>query len=145
VAEGELLIGEVARRAGLRPSAIRYYESIGLLPEPERVAGRRRYSEETLRTLSVVAAAQRAGLSLSEVRELLTTANGQGAVSDQLRAIARRKLPDVEALIERAHLVRSWLEAAADCRCPTLEDCPLFDDPGPLRAARTVQPVHPRS
>jgi MerR family transcriptional regulator, redox-sensitive transcriptional activator SoxR len=145
VAEGELLIGEVARRAGLRPSAIRYYESIGLLSEPERVAGRRRYSEETLRTLSVVAAAQRAGLSLSEVRELLTAANGQGAVSDQLRAIARRKLPDVEALIERAHLVRSWLEAAADCRCPTLEDCPLFDDPGPPRAARAVQPVHPRS
>ena len=145
MAEGELLIGEVARRAGLRPSAIRYYESIGLLPEPERVAGRRRYSEEILRTLSVVAAAQRAGLSLSEVRELLAAANGQGAVSDQLRAIARRKLPDVEALIERAHLVRSWLEAAADCRCPTLEDCPLFDDPGPPQAAKAVQPVHPRS
>jgi MerR family redox-sensitive transcriptional activator SoxR len=140
-----LLIGEVARRAGLRPSAIRYYESIGLLPEPERVAGRRRYSEEILRTLSVVAAAQRAGLSLSEVRELLAAANGQGAVSDQLRAIARRKLPDVQALIERAHLVRSWLEAAADCRCPTLEDCPLFDDPGPPQAAKAVQPVHPRS
>lgn len=129
-----MLIGEVARRAGLRPSAIRYYESIGLLPEPERVAGRRRYPPEALRTLSVVAAAQRAGLTLTEIRELLATANGQGAVSDQLRAIARRKLPEIEALIERARLVRSWLEAAADCRCPTLEDCPLFDEPSPSPA-----------
>jgi MerR family transcriptional regulator, redox-sensitive transcriptional activator SoxR len=133
VPEAKFLIGEVARRAGLRPSAIRYYESIGLLPEPERISGRRRYAEETLRALSVIAAGQRAGLSLTEVRELLTTADGEGAVSEQLRIIARRKLPDVEALIERAQLVRSWLEAAADCRCPSLEDCPLFDDPGPVQ------------
>jgi MerR family transcriptional regulator, redox-sensitive transcriptional activator SoxR len=124
----ELLIGEVARRAGVRPSAIRYYESIGLLPEPERVAGRRRYPAGILRTLSVIGAGQRAGLSLDEVRELLTAADGAPAVSERLRAIAQRKLPEVDALIERARLVRSWLEAAAACRCPTLEDCPLFDD-----------------
>jgi MerR family redox-sensitive transcriptional activator SoxR len=128
VAEHELPIGEVARRAGLRPSAIRYYESIGLLPEPERAAGRRRYSEETLRTLSVIGAAQRAGLSLGEIRELLAASNGQRDVSERLRAIAQRKLPEVEALIERARLVRSWLEAAAECRCPALDDCPLFYD-----------------
>ena len=131
MAEGELLIGEVARRAGLRASAIRYYESIGLLPEPERLAGRRRYPPDTLGTLSVIGAAQRAGLSLGEVRELLTSSSGEHDVSERLRAIAQRKLPEVEALIERAWLVRSWLEAAADCRCPTLEDCPLFDDPRP--------------
>ena len=139
MAEGELLIGEVARRAGLRPSAIRYYESIHLLPEPERVAGRRRYPAEVLRTLAVIAAAQRAGLSLTDVRELLASSNGRGAVSERLRAIAERKLPEVESLIQRAQLVRSWLEAAADCRCPTLEDCPLFDDEGPPPAASTIE------
>ena len=127
MSEGEFLIGEVAKRAGLRPSAIRYYESIGLLPEPDRVAGRRRYSLETLRTLSVIAACQRAGLSLDEIGELVAVSNGKGVVSDCLRAIAERKLSDVEALIERAQLVKSWLEAAADCRCPTLDECPLFD------------------
>src|SRR4051812_24643043 len=108
-----MLIGELARRAGVRRSAIRYYESIGLLPEPPRVAGQRRYARETLRTLSVIAAAQRAGLSLEEIRELLATSSGAGAVSERLRAIATRKLPEVDALIERARLVRSWLEAAA--------------------------------
>ena len=125
--EPELLIGEVARRAGVRPSTIRYYESVGVLPEPERAAGRRRYSPDILRTLAVIGAGQRAGLSLSEVRELLTASNGRGTVSERLREIARRKLPEVDALIERSLLVKSWLEAAADCRCPTLEDCPLFD------------------
>jgi MerR family redox-sensitive transcriptional activator SoxR len=127
VPEAELLIGEVASRAGLRPSTIRYYESVGVLPEPERVAGRRRYSPEILRTLAVIGAGQHAGLSLSEVRELLAASNGRGTVSERLREIAQRKLPEVEALIERSLRVRSWLEAAADCRCPTLDDCPLFD------------------
>jgi len=124
----ELLIGEVARRAGIRASAVRYYESIGLLPEPERISGRRRYPPGILRTLSIIGAAQRAGLSLDEVRELLAASDRNGGVSERLRAIALRKLPEVDALIERASLVRSWLEAAADCRCPTLADCPLFDD-----------------
>jgi MerR family redox-sensitive transcriptional activator SoxR len=127
VADEELLIGEVARRARVRPSAIRYYESVGLLTEPGRVGGRRRYSPEVLRTLAVIGAGQRAGLSLAEVRELLTASNGGGAVSERLREIAQRKLPEVEALIERSLLVKGWLEAAAACRCPTLEDCPLFD------------------
>jgi MerR family transcriptional regulator, redox-sensitive transcriptional activator SoxR len=128
VSDSEFPIGEVARRAGLRPSAIRYYESIGLLPEPERTSGRRCYPPETLRTLSVISAGQRAGLSLSEVGELLAASNGDGAVSERLRAIAHRKLPELRSLIERAQLVTGWLEAAADCRCPTLEECPLFDE-----------------
>ena len=126
-ANKELLIGEVARRSGLRPSAIRYYEAIGLLPEPSRVAGRRRYSQQVLQTLSVIGTAQRAGLTLDEVRELLAASDRKRPVSERLRAIAQQKLPEVDALIERARLVRGWLEAAADCRCPTLDDCPLFD------------------
>src|SRR3954447_12097930 len=127
-----MLIGELARRAGLRSSAIRYYESVDLLPEPERVAGRRRYSEETLGTLSVIATAQRAGLSLDEVRELLAAADGRGRVSERLQAIAQRKLPEIDALIERAALVRRWLEAAAGCECPSLDECPLFDQDASL-------------
>jgi MerR family transcriptional regulator, redox-sensitive transcriptional activator SoxR len=126
----ELFIGEVARRAGIRPSAIRYYESIGLLPEPKRISGRRRYPAEIVRTLSIIGAAQRAGLSLDDVRELLVSSDANGGVSERLRTIAQRRLPEIDALIERARLVRGWLEAAADCRCPTLEDCPLFDELG---------------
>ena len=120
-----MLIGELARRAGLRASAIRYYEEIGLMQPPERASGQRRYGKDAFQRLSVIGAAQRVGLSLAEIRALLE-ADDRGAGSGRLQDLARRKLPEVDALIEHARLVRGWLEAAADCECPSLEDCPLF-------------------
>ena len=59
-------IGDVAQRAGVKTSLIRYYEEIGLLPEPERVSGQRRYDQTVLRRLAVIDVAQRAGMSLGE-------------------------------------------------------------------------------
>ena len=129
--DATLTIGEVARRAGLTTSAIRYYESIGVLPEPAREHGQRRYADETVRRLEIVEVAKRAGFSLDEARVLPAGADDGGPASVRLRELAQRKLPEVDALIERARLVRSWLEAAAECRCPTLEACPLFDEPNP--------------
>jgi MerR family transcriptional regulator, redox-sensitive transcriptional activator SoxR len=126
VPDSEITIGEVARRAGVRPSAIRYYESIGVLPPAPRVSGQRRFSSDVLRTLAVIRSGQWAGLDLGEIRELLSGAE-DGAVSERLRAIAERKLPHVQALVERSLLVEGWLRAAAQCRCPTLARCPLFD------------------
>jgi DNA-binding transcriptional MerR regulator len=66
-----LTIGEVAGRAGVRASAIRYYEEAGLLEEPERVGGKRRYDEEVLRRLALIGSAKRAGFTLGEIRTLL--------------------------------------------------------------------------
>jgi MerR family redox-sensitive transcriptional activator SoxR len=108
-----LAIGEVARRSGRAASAIRYYESIGLLPHASRDAsGRRRYPEEVVRTLTVIETARRAGLALDEIKALL-------AGSEPLRAIAARKLPELEAQ-------RVWLEHAARCTCTDIGDCALF-------------------
>lgn len=121
-----MAIGELARRAGVRPSAIRYYESIGLLPAPGRLAGKRRYDPAALRRLSVIAAGQQAGLTLVEIRELLR-ADERGRVSARLQDLASRKLPEVDALIARAQVVRAWLQAASSCTCPSLQECPLFD------------------
>jgi DNA-binding transcriptional MerR regulator len=121
-------IGELARRTGLRASAIRYYEEIGVLPEPLRVGGQRRYHDDALRRLAVVATAQRAGLSLAEIRTLLQAGPGDRAAVEALRGIAARRLPEVTALIDRAILVKGWLEAASRCECPTLDDCPLFSE-----------------
>ena len=64
----ELTIGEVARRTGVATSAIRYYESIGLLPEPERESGQRRYRESVIGRLAFVGVAQSAGFSLGSDR-----------------------------------------------------------------------------
>ncbi len=125
--EGPMRIGEVARRAGVRVSLIRYYEAIGLLAEAERVSGQRRYDEAVLRRLAVIDVAQRAGLSLDEIRELLHM--GDEPLSEQLQGLAARKLPEIEALIERAQRVREWLQAAQGCTCRAIDECGLFDDP----------------
>lgn len=129
----ELLgIGEVANASGKAPSAIRYYESIGLLPEPARVSGRRRYPAEVVRSLAVIETAQRAGLSLDDVRLLLRASAEDAGAVEQLREVAERRLPVLCEAIARAELVREWLEQAADCCCPTLETCPLFEQPSRL-------------
>jgi MerR family transcriptional regulator, redox-sensitive transcriptional activator SoxR len=123
-----LAIGELAELAGKRPSAIRYYEQIGLLPQPVRVAGRRRYDPGTVRILAVIETGQRAGLALDEIAALLSASPDDGQAIDRLREVAVRKLPEISALIERGKLVRDWLESAARCECPNLNECPLFDD-----------------
>jgi MerR family redox-sensitive transcriptional activator SoxR len=129
VAETLLTIGELARRSGRRASAIRYYEQVGLLPEPTRVSGQRRYREHTVRTLAVIATAQRAGLTLDETKALLEAAPGDEAAIEELRIVATRKLPQLIEMIERAILVRRWLEAATRCQCPSLDECDLFTAP----------------
>jgi DNA-binding transcriptional MerR regulator len=128
-AQAALTIGAVARLAGKRPSSIRYYEQIGLLPAPSRVSGRRVYSTDTLRTLAVIQTGQRAGLTLEEIKSLLAASPGDAAAIERLRDVAERKLPEITALIERSKLVREWLECAARCECPSLDQCPLFEDP----------------
>jgi MerR family redox-sensitive transcriptional activator SoxR len=124
--EPTLSIGEVAARAGLNVSAIRYYEREGLLPEAERLAGRRRFPPATVERLGLIAVAKRAGFSLDEVRMLLDAADGGAPAHEQLRAIAERKLPEVEALISHAETVRGWLTAATACTCERLDRCALF-------------------
>lgn len=126
MSEGTLTIGEAAQRAGIRTSAIRYYETVGLLPEAERVSGQRRYDEEIVQRLEVIAVAKEAGFSLDEVRTLLDSADRGEPAHRELRALAERKLPEVEALIARAQAVKAWLTTATGCGCDTLDECRLF-------------------
>lgn len=119
----ELSIGEVARRAGLAASAIRYYEREGLLPRARRSSGRRRYGPEVLERLAIIAFAKRAGFSLQEVRILLGGIGGGRRATRRLASLAERKLPEVEASIERLLQVRRLLHAAARCQCPSLSVC----------------------
>jgi MerR family transcriptional regulator, redox-sensitive transcriptional activator SoxR len=127
VEEATLTIGEVARRVGIETSAIRYYERVGVLPAPERRGGQRRYTAETIQRLHVIDVAKRAGFSLHDARLLLHSADGGAPASSQLRDLALRKLPEVDALIERAQAMREWLNMASGCTCETLDVCALFD------------------
>lgn len=125
--EAPLTIGQVAKRAGLNVSAIRYYELQGLLPEAPRISGQRRYSDDTLTRLGVIDVAKRAGFSLDEIRLLLTATDRGEPAHAQLQELAERKLPEVEELIDRAERVRTWLRTATDCGCETLDVCALFE------------------
>ena len=124
-------IGEVARRAGVRPSALRYYEGIGLLPQPARANGQRRYEGEVLREvldrLAVVRVAQQAGFTISEVRTLLDGFSEDTPPSERWRVLAREKLTEIEALVERALGMKQLLERGLRCECLRLEDCEVIE------------------
>jgi MerR family transcriptional regulator, redox-sensitive transcriptional activator SoxR len=126
---GSMSIGEIAQRAGVRPSTLRYYESKGVLPTPERENGRRRYDGEVLRKvldrLAVVQVAQQAGFTISEIRMLLDGFSEDTPPSERWRVLAREKLPEVEALVERALGMKNLLERGLRCECLRLEECAL--------------------
>jgi MerR family transcriptional regulator, redox-sensitive transcriptional activator SoxR len=124
-----MTIGDVAARAGVNTSRIRYYERIAVLPAPERVGGQRRYDEEVLHRLAIVDVAQRAGLSLDEIRDLTGPGNRDAPAGVRIRELAERKLPDIDALIARAEAVKAWLRLARSCDCRTVDVCSLFTDP----------------
>jgi MerR, DNA binding len=101
-----------------------------------------------VRTLPVIDTAQRAGLTLDEIKALLSASPGDKSAIDKLREVADRKLPEIVALLERTEIVRSWLESASRCECPSLSECPLFHDPLPdvtPRQRRTTAAPEPPS
>ena len=126
----ELTIGEVSKRAGVAPSAIRYYESIGVLPEPSRVGGQRRYDESVLGKLAFIGVAQAAGFNLDEIKALADGIDHGDGMAGQMRTLSEHKLDEVEALLERTMAMKGWLEVARQCGCETPAECTLFPAPG---------------
>jgi DNA-binding transcriptional MerR regulator len=106
-----LTIGEVAGRAGIATSAVRYYERRGLLLADERRSGQRRYREGTLRRLVFIGMLADAGLSLDEIAEILEAPDVVG-----WKAIARTRLEVLDEEIERLQQAREYLRGALLCR-----------------------------
>lgn len=120
---GGMEIGEASRRAGVSTSAIRYYERVGLLPEPDRVNGRRRYEEEVLRSLALIGGAKRAGFTLGEIKTLLHGFPAGTAAPDRWRTLAHEKLGEVEMALARLRETRELLGEALRCGCASLDEC----------------------
>jgi len=120
-----LTIGEVANRTGIRPSALRYYEEVGVLPPAIRVAGQRRYDEGVLARLAVVRLAQEVGFSIAEIRALVAGFADTEVESARWREMATRKLDEVDALIRQAEQMKLLLEVSLACGCLTLDSCQL--------------------
>jgi MerR family transcriptional regulator, redox-sensitive transcriptional activator SoxR len=115
----DLSIGEVARRAGLRTSALRYYERIGILPRPPRVGGQRRYDPHILDRLAIVRLGQYVGLRITEIKWLLNDVPGRPP-PERWRELARDRLIQVDALIAEAQAIRTLLQMTLDHKCPKL-------------------------
>jgi MerR family transcriptional regulator, redox-sensitive transcriptional activator SoxR len=126
----ELTIGEVARRAGVATSQVRYYERIELLPKPQRVGGQRRYDADVLGKLGFIGVAQSAGFKLAEIKQLIDGVDSATGMAEQMRSLSTAKLDEVEELLERTKAMKGWLEVARECGCATPAECALFPAPG---------------
>src|SRR5215211_1018095 len=106
-----LTIGDVARRAGVAPSTVRFYERRGLLVADARQSGQRRYRPQTLRRLVFIGMLQDAGLSLDDITGVL-----EAATVDEWKAIGGRRLAVLEGEIARLQRARDYLAGALLCR-----------------------------
>ena len=118
-----MLIGQIARRVGIRTSSIRYYESLGLIPAARRVNGRRLYDESIIARLNLIKFAQKAGLSLTEIDTLLNGFADSAQPNARWSQIAAPRLRDIDAQITQLEHMRSLLTATLDCQCASLEAC----------------------
>ncbi len=121
-----LTIGTVPKRAGLRTSAIRYYESAGVLPPPQRESGQRRYAQDVFVRLAVIRAARKLDFSMAEIRELFHAFPDDTTSSDRWHTLAARKVSELDELISRAESTRARLAASLGCRCATFDQCAML-------------------
>lgn len=120
----QLTISQVARQVRLRPSAIRYYERIGLLPRAERRSGQRRYDPTVLYRLAIIQRAQQLGFTLTEIRHLFFGFRDIARPSERWRTLSRRKLAELDHLMDGIKAVRGVLKKLmTKCRCDTLDQC----------------------
>ena len=123
VSERLLTIGELARRAGVATSAVRYWEQLGLLPAPERIWGQRRYSETAVAQVGVILLLRDAGFTLAEQQSFLAS---HGIAVDEWRRLARRKLAEIDEHIAKAQAAREAIEHALRCPHEDIRKCATF-------------------
>jgi DNA-binding transcriptional MerR regulator len=121
---GLLTIGELARRAGVSPSAVRYYEELGLLPPPARISGQRRYPESAARLAAAILLYSDAGFTLAEQKALMASRRGPPGEWDRL---ARRKLAELDEQIATAQAARDAISHGLRCPHEDITQCPSFN------------------
>lgn len=124
----DLSIGEIAARTGMAVSAVRFYESEGLIESTRTSGNQRRFSRDTLRRIGFVRAAQRVGLSLDEIREALvglpTSRTPTRADWSRLSRAWRSRLDEQIARLEK---LRDDLDSCIGCGCLSLDTCALYN------------------
>jgi MerR family redox-sensitive transcriptional activator SoxR len=126
---GDLLtIGEVATRSGIAPSALRFYESEGLVHALRSDGGRRLYEREVLRRVAFIRVAQRIGLSLDEIRGALATLPDQRTpTAKDWARLSRQWRPRLDEQIDMLVALRDQLASCIGCGCLSLRACALYN------------------
>lgn len=120
----QLTVSQVARQVGLRPSAIRYYERIGVLTPAQRVSGQRRYDVSALHRLAVIQRARQTGFTLPEIRELFFGFREATPASKRWKRLSQHKLAELDSQLEHIRSMQRLLRKLMQrCHCQTLEEC----------------------
>ena len=120
---GGMKIGDLASRGGLSASAIRYYESMGILKPAQRVAGQRRYSADAVDRVLLIRFATDMGFTLNEIRLFLEGLRGDTPVGPRWTRLAKRKIREVEETIQRSQRLKLLLQHLLRCHCASLQVC----------------------
>jgi DNA-binding transcriptional MerR regulator len=132
-----LTIGELACRAGVATSALRYWEELGLLPAPARISGQRRYPASAAGHVGVIMLLRDAGFTLAEQKVFMAS---HAAAPDDWRRLARRKLAELDQQIANAQTAREAIDHALRCPHKDILECPNFA--GLITARLAGQPLH---
>ncbi len=118
-----LTIGQLARETGVAASALRYYESSGLMKATTRVGNQRRYDRGAVARVNIIQLAQAAGFRLDEIKRLLNGLDNKTPPGSRWRSLAAAKIAEIDARLARLRQMRKLLEALMLCECPSINDC----------------------
>lgn len=118
-----LTIGDLAARTGVATSALRYWEDVGLLRRPARVAGQRRYPPSSVGLVGLILSLQDVGFTLREVKALI---GSRSRAVDGWRDLAEHKLAELDERITKAQLARTAITHALACPHEDILTCPKF-------------------
>jgi MerR family redox-sensitive transcriptional activator SoxR len=119
----DLSIGAVARRTGVPVSAIRYYESLGLLSQPQRVNGRRRYDQRVFQQLVLIQLARQAGFGIRAIQTLFAAPHDDTLAAPAWQTLATQKVAEIDAQVARMLALKVWLLDALRQPCYSEEQC----------------------
>ena len=126
-----LYFGLVTKQIGVNSATVRYYEKIGLLPEPPRSnAGYRIFSEESINRIRFIKQAQELGFSLKEIKELLDLRVTPKATTSDVRKRATEKIADIGDKIKRLRGMKNSLEVLVESCCneASASECPILEN-----------------
>ena len=122
-----MTIGQVARKAGVTQSAIRYYEASGLLAQPSRKSGARQYDDDAVDQVKLLRLFRRAGITIRGLAAIASHQRGSRSRRDVVLGVLQRHIAELDALMLEVQETKQRLEATIACECNgNLRVCPIL-------------------